>query len=1409
MIPILFSADETAFTSHGLGELVDAISCYVTHEINGEYELLMTYPMSGIHYDGIANRTVILAKTNPVEDPEPFRVYRMTKPLNGIVTVYARHIVYDMSGIVKGPVAAISMQAALAALSTAPFELTTARSVATPFVTKTPRNLWKLIGGEEGSLLSVYRGEWIFSKFTAENVTRMGADHGVTVIYGKNLLDMTQEEEIDAMYSAVHPFWYNAEADLLVDGGEVEAGSIGYDRVFLYDCSDRWQEAPTVAQLQTAAQAYINDHDMTIPKVSLSLNWQMLADCVEYAGQETLDRVSLGDTVHVIFDRLGVNATARVRKIKWNVLLDRYDRVDIGSVKQNLAEIIAAQEKQVENKPTATAVNNAVERATRRITGANGGYVVQHFNANGEPTETLWMDTDDEATAVNVIRANYQGIGLSTHGVNGPFTIAITAEGIVANAITTGVINAALITAGTMSADRVNLTGAVGLEDLSEDAKSELVGGVTTLYRAEPSAVPIPDAPTEPVTDAATEADDAFVDRVSGDYRKVEVSAIKGRTVMWNQLVASYHVQQTLAAYDMTYLRDIQYDAGHVYLITQSGLPADLYAQTEDVAGIAQVYGSDVGAIGTASDSAFGGPLIANPTDTAVTLDCYINIHDLTLMYGAGNEPTTVAAFRADWPLPYYDYCEAKLISYNGGGIKTAGRNLFDSAKLVDMGFARQSDGIYYVDRASRVYNQVLWENRVGYTGVVYVRAKRKSPQQVGVVIVNNYTDGTFDYITGSASDDFVEIVQDSDPSKTVETISFSYAYNVPTYLMDVCISLSDGEYEPHWDWAMPTPISDIADHHDGWKAVDMGTLSWSHVGSDIFVAALPNAKLYDTYTQPEAWCHRYRPSSWANFPDGTFNLFNAYAQGVNVKDSSFGGNVTAFTAAMQGEILYYATTDETGEADVPFFPDGLQGAGDAYDELTPTQAVRRIGWVDLGTLDWTYSTGANSRFTATVAGLKLATDYNTKSNIVCTRYVNDTPNAVYGHVADGTICGHPVVSVVWVYDSNFTSATAFKAAMRGTMMCFEMAEPVTMALSQPLELAYRAELGGTESVTPANATTPYTAPVRTQARYYQTDGLGYGDWSTTAPAYRPDYPYYFTTAQAVYSDGSARWGDVVSNEGLNIKKELASSTDTTVIDGGHITTGYITGGSGVYSLNLDTGECIMRNGHFSGNITGSSVETSPITDTGINYKIRVEDDEIIFLAKSTGDWFDCCRVSARNIGHIVNTLTFRGGDQSLQAVYHFESPDGEGRVAIRPPADGLPGRVTITDGQNSYRLAREPVIISELGEGYISTGSYVCVEGLSVEIPEKSVYSLDAIAWYEDSDPLAVALSTSDTVLTQGKMQAEGTSMSQPARVRAHMSGMTGIGETITLYVWAKYRGSGGPTKVGASLSGYYIVRE
>lgn len=98
----------------------------------------------------------------------------------------------------------------------------------------------------------------------------------------------------------------------------------------------------------------------------------------------------------------------------------------------------------------------AVDNASAQITGAKGGYVRFMYDENGIMTEILIMNTPDIATATKVWRWNSGGFGYSSNGYHGPFTTAITQDGsIVANFITTGVLNADLIQAGTMLADRI------------------------------------------------------------------------------------------------------------------------------------------------------------------------------------------------------------------------------------------------------------------------------------------------------------------------------------------------------------------------------------------------------------------------------------------------------------------------------------------------------------------------------------------------------------------------------------------------------------------------------------------------------------------------------------------------------------------------------------------------------------------------------------------------------------------------------------------------------------------------------------------------------------------------------------------------------------------------------------------
>ena len=134
----LFESSATVFSSNGIGTLSSAISCVVYQVLNGEYELQMEYPVNGIHFSEIAWRSIITAKPDKISDEQPFRVYRITKPLNGIVTIYARHIAYDMKGYVVAPFTAASLALALVGLKgnatpTCPFTFATDKSVNSTF----------------------------------------------------------------------------------------------------------------------------------------------------------------------------------------------------------------------------------------------------------------------------------------------------------------------------------------------------------------------------------------------------------------------------------------------------------------------------------------------------------------------------------------------------------------------------------------------------------------------------------------------------------------------------------------------------------------------------------------------------------------------------------------------------------------------------------------------------------------------------------------------------------------------------------------------------------------------------------------------------------------------------------------------------------------------------------------------------------------------------------------------------------------------------------------------------------------------------------------------------------------------------------------------------------------------------
>lgn len=485
MIPVLYDARETAFISLGIGKLKDAISCIVTEERNGMYELAMVYPLSGILYSQLQNDRIIKAKPNETSTDQPFRIYAISKPLGGKVTVSAEHIAYQTNKIPVFPFAASSAAEACGGMLTHsaidnPFTFTTDKVTSGEFKIDAPVSFRSRLWGAEGSLVDVYGGgEFEFDRWHIAFKASRGRDNGVRVQYGKNLKDLRQDENISSLITGVAPYWSDGENMITLTEKVIETQSdYAYPRIDTLDLSQEFEEMPTEEELREKALSYLETTSLTTPKVSIDVSFVPLWQTENFKAHPLyediagLERVSLCDTVTIRYLKLGVDAKAKVIKTVYDTLRERYDTISLGEARSNASTQAAAQQKALKEAPSKSFLAQAILNATNLITGATGGYVVLDPPTN--PQRILIMDTPNKNTALKVWQWNLNGLGYSNNGINGPYETAITMDGkIVAN----------FITAGTMSANRISggvlqsLDGTISLNLGSSEISINIMSG--------------------------------------------------------------------------------------------------------------------------------------------------------------------------------------------------------------------------------------------------------------------------------------------------------------------------------------------------------------------------------------------------------------------------------------------------------------------------------------------------------------------------------------------------------------------------------------------------------------------------------------------------------------------------------------------------------------------------------------------------------------------------------------------------------------------------------------------------------------------------------------------------------------------------------------------------------------------
>lgn len=338
------AADQTA----GLGSLPEAVSCIVTEERNGAYTLQMKLPITAKHYEDVAVGGVILAKANENQPNQMFRIQKISRPIGGIVTISANHISYDLNKTSVAPFESTGASAAMAALKAnmtggAAFTVgTDVSNVTSVFTNSIPQSFRACLGGQRGSILDTFGGELEFNNLSVYLHISRGRNRGVVLRYGKNITDIRQDENIENMYTAVMPYAVDSAGRTVV--GTLQTILQSEDpKILNLDLSDQFNGTgtePTAVLINQKAQAYIEANNLTEPKVSIKVSFVALWQTEEYKEIAPLERVMLCDTVTVLFDRLGVNATAKVIKTVYNTLTERFDEIELGDAKSTLAKTI-------------------------------------------------------------------------------------------------------------------------------------------------------------------------------------------------------------------------------------------------------------------------------------------------------------------------------------------------------------------------------------------------------------------------------------------------------------------------------------------------------------------------------------------------------------------------------------------------------------------------------------------------------------------------------------------------------------------------------------------------------------------------------------------------------------------------------------------------------------------------------------------------------------------------------------------------------------------------------------------------------------------------------------------------------------------------------------------------------------
>lgn len=422
MYPKIFNKTEVEFTTNGLGFLSDATKVLVTEERNGGFYLEMEYPLNGQNAKYLKYDYIILAKPNPVDKPQPFRIYDTKKSKNNRnILVKANHITFDdannfLLNFSRSKTPANVLLDQMTKSKTQKNKITYSTNIDTAIsVDWSKRSPVNAIAGEQGSFIQALNSEikrdmW---KVTV-NATR-GRKSSYVARDEKGLTEFDYEEDISSVVTKLYPFKTykpdNSDKDKTIELKEKyivsdNADKYPFERIAYLDLSQD-DKIKNEDDLRKAALKKFTQEHIDLPKISGTLKVLNLSNNPEYSFIGNLSSVLLCDYIWCVSKTIQEKVQVQVNKVVYNPILEDYDSIDVGMKKQSLAQSINNSINNVQNQVTniQNQVTNIVDRGdgTKSITSVeepteeqydlNDGDLWFQELPNGDMNIWVWDDT--------------------------------------------------------------------------------------------------------------------------------------------------------------------------------------------------------------------------------------------------------------------------------------------------------------------------------------------------------------------------------------------------------------------------------------------------------------------------------------------------------------------------------------------------------------------------------------------------------------------------------------------------------------------------------------------------------------------------------------------------------------------------------------------------------------------------------------------------------------------------------------------------------------------------------------------------------------------------------------------------------------------------------------------------------